>query len=75
MNASPQLDGAKSAIAPKPMMASPITGMTRTEKAPPVTIAVPYSSNQMPGSSVCTPALKQRKREQAANDDRRSKAQ
>ena len=38
------------------MKHSPITGTTRTEKAPPVTNPVPYSSSQVPGSACHRPA-------------------
>src|SRR5689334_12383175 len=61
MNASPQTAGAKSAAPPTNIKHNPITGTTRTENAPPVTMAVPYSSSQTPGSAAIMPALKKAK--------------
>src|SRR6267154_1568388 len=49
MNASPQTGGAKSAAAPSNIRHRPITGTTRTENAPPVTMAVPYNKSQTRG--------------------------
>src|SRR3989454_1395894 len=58
INQLPQDAGENRARAPVNMKQSPITGTTRTEKAPPVTTAVPYSSSHIPGSTAAYPARK-----------------
>src|SRR3974390_659535 len=55
-NQAPQANGQNTATAPTDMKESPITGTTRTEKAPPVTTPVPYSNSQVPGIAAGTPA-------------------
>src|SRR6202166_5073272 len=54
--ASPQPAGANSAAPPRAMNPSPMIGTMRTENAPPVTTAVPYSSSHAPGRSARSPA-------------------
>src|SRR5205807_9527129 len=55
-NQLPQDAGENRARAPVTMKQSPITGTTRTEKAPPVTTAAPYSTSHIPGSRSPYPA-------------------
>src|SRR5713101_9544669 len=61
MNASPQAAGANSAAPPSNIKHKPITGTTRTENAPPVTMAVPYNKSQTPGRAATAPARKRAK--------------
>src|ERR1051325_3811045 len=56
INQFPHAAGPSSAAAPKVMKQTPITGTMRTEKAPPVTNPVPYSSSHVPGSACHSPA-------------------
>ena len=52
----PQVGGPNSATAPSAMKQSPMSGTTRTEKAPPVTTPVPYSRSHVPGNADQRPA-------------------
>src|SRR5205814_793745 len=51
----PHSTGATNAAAPSSMKHSPISGTTRTDHAPPVATAAPYSSSQQPGSLAMRP--------------------
>src|SRR5205814_1828310 len=64
ITAPPRIAGPKSALPPSDIKHRPITGTTRTENAPPVTMAVPYNRSQTPGSAATMPAWK------SANDKR-----
>src|SRR5471032_1204874 len=57
INQCPHDAGAAKAMTPIAMKQSPISGTTRTEKAPPDAAAVPYSSRQHPGSRVINPIV------------------